>query len=140
MRMCLLKPMLTCRALFALHWHNPPGTQSGSHLHPTTPLQDTGSSSASDASLTPSMVLEPWSSRSQVALDTATKMVVDVVEAHGSRNTQAPSYSYMVLAALKHIHGKSGWSEDSWLRAAESRLRAAIDTPPIATLVGSPGL
>lgn len=59
-------------------------------------------------------------------LDTATKMVVDVVEAHGDMSTLVPSYSYMVAAALRHIHGKPGWAEDSWLGAAEGRLRATL--------------
>lgn len=60
-------------------------------------------------------------------LDTATKMVVDVVETHESMDTRAPSYSYMVLAALNHIHAKAGWAEDSWLEAAEERLRATLN-------------
>lgn len=109
-----------------LHGHIP--RRSRSQPLACTPWRDVGSSPASDVSSSASsLLLEQWSTRSQAMLDTITKMVIDVVEAHGSTNTRAPSYSYMVAAALKHIRGKPGWAEDSWLGTAERRLRASLD-------------
>ncbi|KAI1501366.1 hypothetical protein F5X99DRAFT_383010 [Biscogniauxia marginata] len=98
---------ITIRALFTLHWHLP--SQSPHAIHFTYPS------------------LETWSSRSDAALDTATKMVLDVVEVHDTFDFTAPSYSSMVRAALKHIHGKTKWEDDSWLRSAEERLRTSLN-------------
>ena len=75
---------------------------------------------------------DEWYLRSHAALDTATKMILDIVEAHENPDPHlfacvAPSYSYIVGAALKHIHAKNQWREDTWLRVAEERLRTSLD-------------
>ncbi|KAI0380803.1 hypothetical protein F5Y04DRAFT_91959 [Hypomontagnella monticulosa] len=98
---------ITIRALFTLHWHIPSQLQHVEH------------------STNPS--LEGWSSRSDVALDTATKMVLDIIDAHDALDITAPTYSFIVQAALKYVRGKPSWNDDAWLRGAEERLRTSLD-------------
>ncbi|KAF2229471.1 hypothetical protein EV356DRAFT_455759 [Viridothelium virens] len=69
---------------------------------------------------------------SKAALDTAMKMVLDIVEAHENSDPYlltcvTPSYPYLVRAALKHIYGRSEWKDDDSLKNAEKRLRTALD-------------
>lgn len=71
------------------------------------------------------------SCKSHAALNTTTKIVLDVVEAHENENPRvtsctAPSYVYLIRAALKHIHKKPEWEEDSWLQSTEERLRTSL--------------
>ncbi|RYP54700.1 hypothetical protein DL769_010305 [Monosporascus sp. CRB-8-3] len=99
---------ITIRALFTLHWHI---------LSQSTPPIVSAKYQS----------LEKWCNRSQAALDTVAKMVVDVVEAHENLEFVAPSYSYIIRAALKHIYGKTEWKDESWLRGAEERLRTSLD-------------
>ncbi|KPM44063.1 hypothetical protein AK830_g2441 [Neonectria ditissima] len=100
------------RAIFTLHWH----IIGHSHLAGNISSQSPGVSCQ----------------HSHAALDAATKMILDIVEAHDKPDSvlllcTAPSYTYIVQAALKHIHRKSGWLEDDWLLGAEGRLRKALD-------------
>ncbi|XXG99869.1 hypothetical protein Hte_006210 [Hypoxylon texense] len=98
---------ITIRALFALHTHVTSLPQN--FVQSTTPS------------------LEDWSSRSDAALNTVTKMVVDVVDAHDTFDLLAPSYAFMIRAALRHIHEKSYWRDDSGLLSAEERLRTSLE-------------
>ncbi|RFU31442.1 hypothetical protein B7463_g4874, partial [Scytalidium lignicola] len=103
---------ITIRALFTLHWHI-----LSQSLHVVSAKYQS---------------LEEWCKCSHAALDTATKMTHDVVEAHEHLDIYqfacvAPSYLYIVKAALKHIHGRTEWKGDRWLQSAEARLCTALD-------------
>ncbi|KAI2622107.1 hypothetical protein GGS26DRAFT_247208 [Hypomontagnella submonticulosa] len=98
---------ITIRALFTLHWHLSNQPQYGVHL--TNPS------------------LEDWLSRSDVALDTVTKMVLDIIDAHNALNITAPSYSFIIQAALKYVRAKPSWKNDGWLQSTEERLRTSLD-------------
>jgi hypothetical protein len=72
-------------------------------------------------------LFEDWYKRSHAALDTATKMVLNIAEAQRNSDMVAPSLPYIIRAALEHIYGKADWKDDSWLRSAEERLRTSLD-------------
>ncbi|KAF2198505.1 hypothetical protein GQ43DRAFT_474482 [Delitschia confertaspora ATCC 74209] len=103
---------ISIRALFTLHWH----------------ILDLFSGLADEQY----QALQDWC-KSHAALNTTTKIVVDVVEAHEGDHASvtsaytAPSYPYLIRAALQHIYKKNGWEEDAWLRSAEERLRTSLN-------------
>ncbi|KAH7131697.1 hypothetical protein B0J13DRAFT_626759 [Dactylonectria estremocensis] len=102
---------ITIKAIFTLHWHI--------LSQPPLAISESG------------QFIEEWCQRSHVALDAATKMVLDVVEVHENPDScsalcVAPSYPYINQAALRHIHGKSAWEEEGWLQDAETRLRRSL--------------
>lgn len=73
--------------------------------------------------------LDKWRGGSQAALDTITKMVVDIADSHEHvpperMDSLPPSFCYAVITALRHIHTKS--DPDTWLREAEERLRGSL--------------
>lgn len=73
-----------------------------------------------------------WCKQSLAALNTATKMVLDIVEIYENSDpylftSMTPSYSYLVRAALKHIYSRTEWKDNSWLHGAEEKLRKALD-------------
>jgi hypothetical protein len=73
--------------------------------------------------------LDEWRRGSQAALDTVTKMVVDIADSHENVPPERvdllpPNFSYAVLAALRHIRTKP--RAEDWLREAEDRLRASL--------------
>ncbi|KAH8660452.1 hypothetical protein BX600DRAFT_56848 [Xylariales sp. PMI_506] len=75
--------------------------------------------------------LEEWQASSRAALDTATKMVIDIAESHQHivttpENAMPPSYAYAVRAALQHIKVRRPSSDDAWLQGAEAQLRASL--------------
>ncbi|CAI7658321.1 unnamed protein product [Penicillium glandicola] len=70
--------------------------------------------------------LENWRQRSHTVLDTATKMVLDIVEAHINSDFVPPSYSYIIKAALEHIYDKPDWKDDGAMRSAEDQLRITL--------------
>jgi hypothetical protein len=77
--------------------------------------------------------LEEWYKRSQEALDTVTKMVVDTAEfliATAPANTAThmidampPIYPYIALAVLRHIHSSTQREDVGWLMGAEDVLQ-----------------
>ena len=81
--------------------------------------------------------LGEWHNKSQEALDTVTKMVVDIAEfiIGGSKTNTAthivdlmpPMYPYIVHAALRHIHSSPKRKDISWLSGAEDVLQASLD-------------
>ncbi|KAJ4287776.1 hypothetical protein N0V90_012480 [Kalmusia sp. IMI 367209] len=101
---------MTIRGLFALHWH----------------ILDLSSAQITRRE----QALEDWQ-KSHIALDSITKIVLDVVDAVESGNTSssicvAPSYSFVVRAALEHVYKKKGWKQVDWLKEAEERLRLTL--------------
>ncbi|RDW77881.1 hypothetical protein BP5796_05733 [Coleophoma crateriformis] len=103
---------ITLRAMFTLHWHILSQSQQV--------VTDKHRS------------LEDWCTYSRAALDTATKMVLDIAETHETLDRYqcvclTPSHSYMIRAALKHIYESGEWQDVSWLQSAEKRLRACLD-------------
>ncbi len=117
-------PVITCganreangRTLFTLHFHI------------LDQLTDTGSIFA--AKFSP---LEKRFESSRTALDTVTKMVNDIAESHADKlltlclvDTMAPSYRYVIRAALRHIHESSKCKDSPWLRSAEGRLSSSL--------------
>jgi hypothetical protein len=81
--------------------------------------------------------MEEWYRSSQEALDTITKMVVDIAEyligpSHADTATYAidampPIYIYNARDALKHIHSSSRMDDATWLRNAENVLQTSLD-------------
>jgi hypothetical protein len=71
-------------------------------------------------------LLENWRQRSPQVLDTVSKMVLDIVEAHGKSDLVPPSYSYIIQAALQHVCTRPNWEDDSTLQNAEERLRISL--------------
>ncbi|KAJ3533842.1 hypothetical protein NM208_g7800 [Fusarium decemcellulare] len=101
----------TIRSLFTLHWRILD--------EPTNNIKD--------------QPAEEWRKRSQIALGTATKLVLDVAESNCALNpgvypfsSISLGYSYMIQAALTHIYGKPGWKDDDWLSSAEQQLRSTL--------------
>ncbi|KAF5012134.1 hypothetical protein FDECE_1783 [Fusarium decemcellulare] len=101
----------TIRSLFTLHWR----------------ILDEPTNSIKD------QPVEEWRKRSKIALDTATKLVLDVAESNDALNpgiypfsSISLGYSYMIQAALTHIYGKPGWKDDDWLSSAEQQLRSTL--------------
>lgn len=109
-----------CRSLYTLHWHI--------LSQATQAINATSESQVGE---------EELYKGSRMALDAVTKMVIDIVDSHMAKvkedqhlcATLAPTYSYIVRAALRYVQEKKAqWKddddEDSWLRGAEERLRA----------------
>jgi hypothetical protein len=79
---------------------------------------------------------EEWNKRSQEALDTVTKMVVEIAEipiTASAANTPTkmidsmpPIFPYIVRAALKHIHISAQREDVGWLRSEEGVLRTSL--------------
>ena len=69
------------------------------------------------------------SCKSQAALKTAINIVLDIVEAHKTRTVSrtAPSFPYLVRAALEQLYRQTEWEEVGWLQSAEERLRTLLD-------------
>jgi len=103
--------MLTLgRGLFTLHWHvlDLTSAQLGRRHN----------------------ALQDWQ-KSHAALDTITKVVLDLVAAVEAGNLSSPvcappTYPSVLRAALKHVCQKSSWKQEDWLKAAEGRLRSAL--------------
>ncbi|KAI5860031.1 hypothetical protein GGS23DRAFT_599957 [Durotheca rogersii] len=101
---------LTLRVLFLLHQHIL--TRHCASLPPAPPEPDPA----------------PWS---LAALDAAAHMTLDVVVAHATdpalapRASTAPSYPYLVRAALAHVRTRK--DADAWARTAEGKLCEALD-------------
>ncbi|KAK7910874.1 hypothetical protein PG985_013355 [Apiospora marii] len=67
---------------------------------------------------------------SRAALETTTNIVFDVVEAHGSSDSSlclAPSYPYIVRAAVEYIEVAHGHSENRSRLEAAGRLRRSME-------------
>jgi hypothetical protein len=69
--------------------------------------------------------------RSYATLDTAVKMVLDIVDTDNNMEAclfdgVAPSYTYIIRASLEHIYRRAQGKDDGWLQSAEERLRAAL--------------
>jgi hypothetical protein len=96
------------RALFALHWHTL-DLQASLAVEEYQPRQDC--------------------CKSHAALHTAINIVLDIVEAHKTCTTSctAPSFPYLIRAALRHVYKKTAWEDDSWSQSAEERLRTSLD-------------
>ncbi|KAF5523407.1 hypothetical protein CGCA056_v005771 [Colletotrichum aenigma] len=78
-------------------------------------------------------VLETWRMQSRAALRAATKMVVEIAQAHENASssafsffTIAPSYSYLFRVSLKNLHEQIEEGNCDWLESAEGRLRSEL--------------
>jgi hypothetical protein len=81
--------------------------------------------------------LEEWHKRSQEALDTVTKIVVDIAEslmvtspantATHTIDAMPPTYSYIARAALRNIRNNTQREDVGWLRGAEDVLQTSLD-------------
>lgn len=97
--------MGTCSALFLLHWH-----LLDSRARDSPRVYDSGNSSYQ-------------------ALDTITKMVIDIATAHehlpfGQIDHLPPSYLYINRAALKHIHDYQSVPADTRLQTSLNQFEA----------------
>ena len=80
--------------------------------------------------------LEDWHKTSQKALDTVTRMVVDIADsllttAPASPETPSidampPTYQYIVRSALEYIRNRPRVGENEWLRRAENSLQRSL--------------
>jgi len=80
--------------------------------------------------------LEKWYKRSQEALDTVTKMVVDIAEwlissspgnaATDTVDAMPPMYPYIARAALRNIHSSTQSEDTGWIRNAEDVLQTCL--------------
>ncbi|EXJ89344.1 hypothetical protein A1O3_02411 [Capronia epimyces CBS 606.96] len=125
---------IAIRALFTLHWH----------------ILDQRPQVVNVRARVMFKRLEEWYQRSQEALDTVTKMVVDIAESliaatatTTARNATAsptnttttthtvdampPIYPYVARAALRHICSSAQRADAGWLRGAENVLQASLD-------------
>ncbi|KAI0859643.1 hypothetical protein F4860DRAFT_481723 [Xylaria cubensis] len=101
---------LTIRLLYNLHWH----------------ILDTEAEGENADLLTERL------KHSRVALQVITNIVLDIV---GTHDTPAPclfqsvssTYSYMIRAALNHVHSRTQWKGDNALQDIEGRLRVSLD-------------
>lgn len=71
--------------------------------------------------------LEEWKISSQAALDTATRMVMDIAECHGGLsaefvNSTPPSHIYIVRASLRHMYNRAGSGDIPWSPDSEEQL------------------
>ncbi|KAF0327759.1 transcription factor gsfR2 [Colletotrichum asianum] len=78
-------------------------------------------------------VLETWRMQSRAALRAATKMVVEIAQAHENASssafsffTIAPSYSYILRVGIKNLHQQVEEGKCDWLKSAEGRLRSEL--------------
>lgn len=81
--------------------------------------------------------LDEWQKRSQDALDTVTKMVIDIANnliAPSPANTKTrlidgmpPMYPYIARAALLHIKSRIQMEDIDWMRGAENTARISLD-------------
>jgi hypothetical protein len=75
--------------------------------------------------------LEEWHKRSREALDTVTKMVVDIaaslIVATQTIDVMPPIYPYIAHAALRHIRSNTQREDTSWPRSAQDVLQASLD-------------
>jgi len=77
--------------------------------------------------------LEGWQKSSLAALDTVTKMVIDIAEYHHSSmppdsiDTTPPSHIYIVRAAIKHMHTRPYNESVLWLESAEDTLQLYLN-------------
>ncbi|KAI1736051.1 hypothetical protein F4680DRAFT_271019 [Xylaria scruposa] len=101
---------LTIRLLYNLHWHILDAEAEGENAD----------------------LLTERLKHSQVALRVITNIVLDIV---GTHDTPVPclfqsvssTYSYMIRAALNHIHSRTQWKDDNTLQDIEGRLRVSLD-------------
>ncbi|KAB5547374.1 hypothetical protein GE09DRAFT_1131071 [Coniochaeta sp. 2T2.1] len=73
-----------------------------------------------------------WRNRSLTTLDTATRMVLDIVETNDNMEAYAfdhiaPSYTYMVRASIRHLSMRMTEGDESGMSTAKARLRSALD-------------
>ena len=74
-----------------------------------------------------------WQERveqSQAALNTATKMMVDIIDTESQPSPPEawpPSRLYRLRASLRHLERQSHLHKDDWYDDAEARLRVALD-------------
>ncbi|KAH0440893.1 hypothetical protein CcaCcLH18_02236 [Colletotrichum camelliae] len=78
-------------------------------------------------------VLETSRMQSRAALHAATKMVVEIAQAHENASsstfslfTIAPSYMYLLRVGLKNIQEQTVEEKSAWLESAEWRLRSEL--------------
>lgn len=78
-------------------------------------------------------VLETSRMQSRAALHAATKMVVEIAQAHENASssafslfTIAPSYMYLIRVGLKNIQEQIVEEKSAWLEIAEGRLRSEL--------------
>ncbi|KAI1378394.1 hypothetical protein F4677DRAFT_443607 [Hypoxylon crocopeplum] len=74
---------------------------------------------------------DKWFEGSLAALDTITKMTVDIAESHENVpphvvDSMPPSLAYILRAALQHIHSSTRPEDPSWSQSAEGRLQGAL--------------
>lgn len=101
------------RAFFMIHHH-----MLG--VHPDLSSHTTGSR------ISPAQ----WE-KSKATLDTATKMIVDVVDSHANISPDLcyigpPGRQYAIRAALQHIYANPHLLEDPWFQSVEKRLRRGL--------------
>ncbi|KAK7754459.1 hypothetical protein SLS62_003479 [Diatrype stigma] len=114
---------ITIRSLYTLHWHILSQASQAINASSESQLQE-----------------EEWYRGSRMALDAVTNMVIDIVDSHmakdkGDRHlcvTLAPTYSYIVRAALRYVQEKKmRWqddgNDDNWPVHAEERLRIGLE-------------
>ncbi|CAM1505815.1 Fc.00g114520.m01.CDS01 [Cosmosporella sp. VM-42] len=75
---------------------------------------------------------DEWCKYSYAALDTTTKMVLEVAVSqekldHRRFPSLPPSYSYIVRAALQYIYRRAEWKDESWVQSAEEQLRISLE-------------
>ncbi|KAH6658454.1 hypothetical protein BKA67DRAFT_558100 [Truncatella angustata] len=77
--------------------------------------------------------LEEWKKSSLAALDTSTIMAIDIAECHHVRvppdliHITPPSHSYMVRAAIQHMHTRPFDGTIPWSEASKDQLRLYLD-------------
>lgn len=76
--------------------------------------------------------LDEWRKKSHDALDTVTKMVVDIADSHENMaphliDALPPSCGYIIQAALKHISDSPGLKSDHEFQDISKRLNASLN-------------
>lgn len=100
------------RALFMLHGHTiAQSTQRGSFGHAS---------------------LAEWAVYSHAALESITKIILDIVKAHENSDSRLsicfpPAYPYILHVALKYLEVRVEINGYSWLTTAKARIRVALD-------------
>ncbi|KAI9708023.1 MAG: hypothetical protein M1820_004227 [Bogoriella megaspora] len=74
--------------------------------------------------------IDDWHKRASEALDTITKMVVDIGETlvadMSTVDGMPPMWPYVVRAALKHLSSSSGRENNGWMETAEEILKTSL--------------
>ncbi|KAI8633679.1 hypothetical protein F5Y19DRAFT_470921 [Xylariaceae sp. FL1651] len=103
---------LAIRTLFTLHWH----------------ILDLAPADIVNAKY---KTLDKWLESSHSALETITKMTLDIADSHQSilahkSDTLPPNCAYMINAALRYLRRDVVGGSYAWRQSAESRLRNSL--------------